>query len=127
MLLFPAKVRFRPERRFAVLIDIDTSVEKWLKPGRAQFQIEYRSGDNYEPDFVVETGKDVLICEVKASNELADPLVQAKAQAATKWCRAATQHAADCGRKPWSYVLIADDQIIGSATLTGLVANFKRG
>jgi hypothetical protein len=36
-----------PERRFAVPVDADPAVEKWLKPGRAQFQIEYRSGDNY--------------------------------------------------------------------------------
>jgi type III restriction enzyme len=113
-----------PERRFAVLVDADSSVEKWLKPGRAQFQIEYRSGDSYEPDFVVETGKDVLICEVKARNEMDDLIVQAKAQAATKWCKAASQHAAESGGKPWSYALIADDRIIGSATLAGLMAGF---
>ncbi|MFC5428751.1 DEAD/DEAH box helicase family protein [Paraburkholderia denitrificans] len=113
-----------PERRFAVLIDADPIVEKWLKPGRAQFQIEYRAGDNYEPDFVIETRDAVTICEVKSKTELADPIVQAKAKAATKWCRAATQHAAESGGKPWSYALIGDDQIIGSATLTGLMARF---
>jgi type III restriction enzyme len=45
-----------PERRLAVTIDGDASVEKWLKPGRNQFRIDYRSGEAYEPDFVVETG-----------------------------------------------------------------------
>lgn len=116
-----------PERRFAVLIDADPTVEKWLKPGRAQFQIEYRSGDNYEPDFVVETDTRVVICEVKSKDELSDPVVQAKAKAATKWCQAATRHAAECGAKPWSYVLLGDVQIMGSATLTGLISKFAHG
>lgn len=116
-----------PERRFAVMVDADRDVEKWLKPGRTQFQIEYRSGNNYEPDFVIETSKAMVICEVKARNELTDPAVQAKAQAATKWCAAASQHTADCGHKPWIYVLIPDDKITGNATVSGLVAGFLSG
>jgi type III restriction enzyme len=116
-----------PERRFAVLIDDDGTVEKWLKPGRAQFQIEYRSGEGYEPDFVIETDKQMLICEVKARNELTDPIVIAKANAATKWCKTANIHAAATGGKKWSYVLAPDDQVIGSSTLAGLVAKFGLG
>lgn len=116
-----------PERRFAVMVDADPSVEKWLKPGRAQFQIEYRSGQAYEPDFVIETHGQMLIGEVKARNELDDPVVKAKAQAATKWCKAASLHAANSGGKPWRYALIADDRIIGSASLEGLMAGFVRG
>ena len=116
-----------PERRFAVLIDDERSVEKWLKPGRNQFQIEYRSGDAYEPDFVIETASQKLICEVKARNELADNIVQAKAKAATKWCSTANTHAVETGGKRWLYVLIPDDQVIGSSTLDGLVAKFGQG
>jgi type III restriction enzyme len=111
-----------PERRIAVTIDGDASVEKWLKPGRNQFRIDYRSGEAYEPDFVVETKTRMLICEVKAKNELEDPIVKAKAAAATKWCKTATQHAG--GAKPWTYLLIPDEQITGSATLDGLAAKF---
>jgi type III restriction enzyme len=55
-----------PERRLAVTIDGDSTVEKWLKPGRNQFRIDYRSGESYEPDFVVETKTVMLICEVTA-------------------------------------------------------------
>jgi type III restriction enzyme len=116
-----------PERRLAVLIDADPSVAKWLKPGRQQFQIEYRLGDAYEPDFVVETDKRMLICEVKARNELTDAIVQAKAQAAVKWCETANRHAVESGGKPWSYALISDEQVIGSATLEGLMARFTQG
>ena len=115
-----------PERRFAVLIDADPTVEKWLKPGRQQFQIEFRSGDAYEPDFVVETSTRMLICEVKANNETNDPIVKAKAQAAVKWAAAANRHAAENGGKPWSYLLIPDDQLIGSTTLEGLMAKFTQ-
>jgi type III restriction enzyme len=111
-----------PERRLAVTIDGDVSVEKWLKPGRNQFRIDYRSGESYEPDFVVETKNRMLICEVKAANELEDPDVKAKAAAATKWCKTATQHAG--GAKPWTYLLIPDNQITGNATLDGLAAKF---
>lgn len=112
-----------PERRLAAVIDCDGNVAKWLKPGRNQFRIDYRSGESYEPDFVVETKTKMLICEVKARNELNDPVVAAKAAAATKWCNTATQHAAG-GGKPWTYLLIPDDQITGSATLDGLTAKF---
>jgi type III restriction enzyme len=113
-----------PERRFAVLIDDEHSVEKWLKPGRAQFQIDYRSGENYEPDFVIETTTQKLICEIKARKEMDDDIVQAKAKAATKWCKTANLHAAPDGGKRWLYALIPDDQVIGSSTLEGFVAKF---
>jgi type III restriction enzyme len=111
-----------PERRFAVLIEGEKQVERWIKPGRAQFQIEYHSGESYEPDFVVETQDRILLVEIKAQNEMKDPVVQAKAQAAVKWCRAASQHAAGCGGKPWSYLLIPDGRNTGAATLQGLTA-----
>ncbi len=115
-----------PERAFAALLEGDASVEKWVKPARAQFQIEYRLGDAYEPDFVVESKDAILICEIKAQNEVDNPTVIAKAQAAVKWCKAASQHAAEHKAKPWSYLLIPDDKVMGSATLDGLKARFVR-
>ena len=112
-----------PERRLAVIVDGDSGTEKWIKPGRNQFRIDYRSGEAYEPDFVVETKTRMFIAEVKAANELGDPVVVAKAAAATKWCKTATEHAAGNG-KPWTYLLIPDDKIIGSSTLDGLAAKY---
>ena len=64
---------------------------------------------------------------MKARNELADDIVQAKAKAATKWCSTANTHAVETGGKRWLYVLIPDDQVIGSSTLDGLVAKFGQG
>jgi type III restriction enzyme len=98
-----------------------------LQPqGRAQFQIEYHSGEGYEPDFVVETKTQSLIIEVKARNELNDAVVQAKATAASKWCKTANLHVESAKAKPWQYALIPDDQITGAATLDGLLARFSR-
>ena len=113
-----------PERRLAVVIEADPSTEKWIKPGRNQFRIDYRSGEAYEPDFVVETKTRMLICEVKAQNELEDATVKAKAAAATRWCKTATEHAQGGGTKPWVYLLIPDDQIRANSTLDGLLAKY---
>lgn len=113
-----------PERQLAVIIDADAATEKWIKPGPRQFRIDYRSGDAYEPDFVVETKTKMLVCEVKAQNELDDPDVKAKAAAATKWCKTATEHAPGGGTKPWVYLLIPADQILANSTLDGLTARF---
>jgi len=110
------------ERRFAVLIDSDhePSVQRWIKPAAKQFQIEYLSGRGYEPDFVVETDTDKLIVEVKARKELEDELVLAKARAAKKWVEYANDHADEVGGKRWSYMMVADDEIKESSTLSGL-------
>src|SRR5450756_2019373 len=60
----------------------------------------------------------------RARNELDDPDVQAKAAAATKWCKTANAYT-DAGKsKPWSYALVPDDQIAGAATLGGLISRF---
>jgi type III restriction enzyme len=112
-----------PERRLAVIIDGDAATKKWIKPGRSQFRIDYRSGEAYEPDFVVETTDRMFVAEVKAANEMSDPVVIAKAAAATKWCKTATANATGNG-KSWSYLLIPDDKIIGSMTFDGLAARF---
>lgn len=114
------------EREFAVLIDSDNepAVTRWMKPGARQFQIEYASGHSYEPDFVVETTTQKFIVEIKAANEMSDPIVQAKARAATKWVGYANEHAKENGGKAWTYALVPHDAVTPSATLSGLVARY---
>jgi len=116
------------ERRFAVLIDGDfeKSVQRWIKPGPRQFQIEYAAGQAYEPDFVVETDMEKLIVEVKARNELTDEIVLAKARAASEWVKYANEHAKTNGGKEWGYLLVPGDAITESATLAGLAASCRR-
>jgi type III restriction enzyme len=112
------------ERRFAVLLEDEPSVIRWMKPGSGHFQIEYRSSLRYEPDFVVETKTEKLICEPKRKDEIQDDTVQAKARAAVKWCAHATQHAKEHSGKPWSYLLIPHDEIQFNQSLDRLKSDF---
>ena len=116
------------ERRFAVLIDSDFEkcVHRWIKPAARQFQIEYASGQAYEPDFVVETHTEKLIVEIKARNEMDDDIVLAKARAAVKWIEHANEHVRVNGGKSWTYLLVPGDAITESSTLAGLMASYRR-
>jgi len=125
--LYPVqKFSSDPERRFAVLLENEPEDLKWYKPARDQFRIEYRAGQSYEPDFVVETATHKYLIEPKRANEVDDPEVRAKARAAVEWCRHATAHGLEHGDKPWSYLLIPHDAIKASATLQGLAATYTR-
>ncbi|WP_237481879.1 DEAD/DEAH box helicase [Lichenibacterium dinghuense] len=113
------------ERRLAVLLDQELSVEKWMKPGPGQFRIEDENGEPYQPDFVVETKTEKLILEPKRKSEMQDAEVLRKTRSATLWCHVATEHhAKPTGGKPWRYALIPDDAIQPSATLAGLLAAY---
>jgi type III restriction enzyme len=97
-------------------------VKKWLRPATGQFDIEYDRGRRYEPDFVVECDDHKLIVEVKADNELTDPIVLEKARAARAWVTNANQFVDEGDGKPWNYVLLGDTQINESLTLAGLLS-----
>ena len=113
-----------PERRFAVILENDAVVLKWFKPAKGDFQIHYSSDDAYEPDFVVETHTHKFLCEPKRANDMMDPDVVAKAEAASLWCQHASDHARESGGKPWTYLLIPHDQIAEQMTLAGLAARY---
>ena len=51
-------------------------------PAKDQVRIYYNSDHSYEPDFIVETMAEKLMCEPKRASELQDQIVQAKARAA---------------------------------------------
>jgi type III restriction enzyme len=113
------------ERRFAVILEDDGDVLKWFKPSRGQFQIYYNKDAAYEPDFVVETKKQLFLCEPKRADQLQNPEVIAKRTAAMEWCKHATDHARQHGGKQWNYLLIPHDAITGNMTLDGLASRFK--
>jgi hypothetical protein len=113
-----------PERRFAVILENDAEVLKWFKPAKGDFQIHYSSDDSYEPDFIVETYTHKFLCEPKRASEMHDLDVSAKAEAASMWCRHASDHARESGGKPWTYLLIPHDQIAEQMTLVGLAARY---
>lgn len=108
------------ERRFAVVLERETKVIKWFKPGKGVFQIRYTAEADYEPDFVVETETEKLICEPKRADQMKDPVVLAKARAASIWCKHATAHETANNGKPWRYVLMPHDAIADNMTLGGL-------
>src|SRR5680860_1110691 len=81
-------------------------------------------GDVYKRQ--VETGAEKLIVEIKARNELADEIVQAKARAACEWVKYANQHAQENSGKSWGYLLVPGDTITESATLAGLAAAHRQ-
>ena len=117
------------ERMFASLLEKDLDVKKWFKPTRDQFAISYRdaSGNtsSYEPDFIVETDTDKYIIEPKQASMMSDENVLAKKDAAVIWCLHASEHELKHDGKKWSYVLIPHTAILPSATLSGLVNQYK--
>jgi type III restriction enzyme len=119
------KFQSEAERKLAVILDRDAI--KWFRPAKGQFQIFYRSGADhleYQPDFVAETAEAVFMLEPKASNQMDDPVVFAKKEAAVKWCSNASDHAQSYGGKPWRYLLIPHDEIAVNITMAALVARF---
>lgn len=117
------------ERMFASLLEKDLDTKKWFKPTRDQFAISYRDASGstatYEPDFVVETATHKYIIEPKQASLMNDPNVQAKKSAAVTWCKNATEHELKNAGKEWRYVLIPHTAILPSATLSGLVQQYK--
>jgi len=113
------------ERRFSVILEkeSDSSIQKWFKPAKGQFQIFYKSGRDhleYQPDFVVEATDRIYMIETKARKDMEDAEVLAKKEAAIKWCRLASDHARGNGGKPWQYLMIPHDVVADNMTLEGL-------
>lgn len=107
------------ERRFAIILERDAS--KWFKPAKGQFQIYYKLGieqPEYIPDFVAEIDSTIFIVETKARADINTQEVQAKAAAAARWCKHASDHAATVGTKPWKYLLLPHDEINESKGLS---------
>ncbi|MDQ2652383.1 MAG: type III restriction endonuclease subunit R, partial [Chloroflexota bacterium] len=124
--LFPVqKFDSDTERILAVVLDRDA--EKWFRPATRQFQIEYRDGHqyrSYQPDFVAELNDRVVMIEIKARNQMDDPIVLAKRTAAVEWCMHASNHAATYGGKPWQYALIPHDAIHENWDISKLLAHW---
>ena len=100
------------ERIFAIVLEQDNDVLKWLRPAAKQFDIYYNvNSARYEPDFVVETAEKIYMVETKSRKNLQDDDVRAKATAGKKYCESATNWNLKNGGKAWEYILLADDDI----------------
>lgn len=120
---FEYKFDSRTEQTLSFILENDKDVIRWLRPAPNQFRIYWKHNSRiYEPDFVVETADCIYLLEPKASNEVASEDVQAKAQAALKYCNYATEYTAEHGGKPWKYVLIPHDQVTKTSSFKGVVS-----
>ena len=101
------------ERRFAIVLENDTSVIRWMRPSAKQFNLYYGAGgvNRYEPDFVVETADVIYMVETKASNEINSNPVKEKAEAGRAYCAAASEWNGNHGGKPWEYMLVSHDEV----------------
>lgn len=97
------------ERLFSIILEEDPDVLRWIKPPLNQLGLFWKAGQQYNPDFLVETTSEKYMVEVKARNEVTSEEVVSKAREGIKWCRVASE--ADPDHKQWEYKLISDDNI----------------
>ena len=97
------------ERQFSVILEEDPDVIRWIKPPLNQLGLFWKAGQQYNPDFLVETTTGKYMVEVKALNEVNNEEVVSKAREGIRWCTFATT--ADPDHKTWEYRLISDDNI----------------
>jgi len=97
----------KTEKDFAIILEDDKEVLKWLRPGINQFHIYWQHNSRqYNPDFVVETAEAIYMIETKKEGDIETPEVQDKARAAIEYCKHATDYTSKNNGKPWKYVLI---------------------
>ena len=114
------------ERLFSVVLEDDADVIRWIKPPLNQLGLFWQAGQQYNPDFLVETSTTKYMVEVKAKNEVKNPEVIGKAKEGIKWCKYASM--VDFDKKPWEYKLITDDAIaVGNSLkyILGLSENIE--
>jgi type III restriction enzyme len=120
---FEYKFDSRTEQTFSFILENDKEVIKWLRPAPNQFRIYWQHNNRiYEPDFIAETADCIYMIETKAANEVDAAEIQAKAQAAVKYCKYATEYTAEHGGKPWKYAIIPHDQVTKYSSIKRLVS-----
>lgn len=112
----------KAEKEFAMLLERESIVQKWLRPASRQFEIWWdHNSKRYEPDFVVETIDTIWLVEIKARNEIDDKDVQDKAKAAQRYCEGATEFTKTTGGKAWKYAIVPHDAVRANASFGGVV------
>jgi len=116
----------KTEKDFAVILEDDSAVLKWLRPAMRQFNIWYNhNSQQYVPDFVVETADAVYMVETKMETDMSSPDVAKKTQAALEYCRHATDYTTKNGGKPWKYVLIPHNAVMLNMSFEGLAMRYE--
>ena len=114
------------ELDFAFILETNDEVLKWIRPVPNQFSIYWANGSKkYEPDFIVETGDAIYMCETKAEKDLNSPDVLDKAEAAREFCCQASGFAAKNGGKPWRYIIIPHTLVDRSYSFNYILSQAK--
>jgi type III restriction enzyme len=117
------------EKKMAILLEDDTTVLRWLRPSKKQFNIYWdrtnSEAGRYVPDFVVETHNAIYMVETKARKDMTSEEVIKKKNAALLYCKNATEYNLEHGKKPWKYVLIPHDENILASSVEVLFGRYK--
>lgn len=118
----------KTEKDFAVILEQDKAVIKWLRPASNQFNIYWdKNSRRYTPDFVAETTEAIFIIETKKEGDIDSNEVQEKSLAALEYCKVATGFTTqNCG-KPWKYVLIPHDVVKINMSFDTMVKHYNLG
>lgn len=122
-----AKFDSFPELLLARVLERDASsniVKNWLRPAKQEFNITYNRGHLYEPDFVVETEKEIYLVEVKGEDKVDEADVIAKKHRAIQYCETVSRWAKANGYKEWKHVFIPSKQIKEQSSFEQLVKRF---
>lgn len=68
------------ERLFSIILEEDPDVIRWIKPPLNQLGLFWKAGQQYNPDFLVETTTGKFMVEVKALKDVTSDEVVAKAK-----------------------------------------------
>lgn len=115
---FEYKFDSKPEQDLAYVLENDVTVIKWLRPAPSQFRIYWdNNSKRYEPDFVVETQSIIYMIEVKRFDQTENETVLAKAAAAERYCRYASEYTAINEGKQWQYIILPHDIVSRTSSL----------
>jgi type III restriction enzyme len=113
----------KTEKDFAIILEKDNDVLKWMRPADGQFEIWWaHNSRRYNPDFVVETVNVIYIVETKMQKDMQSDEVKEKAKAALLYCKHATQFAEENKKKIWKYVLIPHEAVQFNISFSNLAA-----
>ena len=116
----------KTEKDFAIILENEAAVLKWMRPAQRQFHIYWRHNSRqYHPDFVVETADTIYMVETKKEGAMEDSDVQEKTQAALQYCKYATEFTTQNSGKQWRYVLIPHNMVQVNMSFNYLVKACK--
>ncbi len=102
----------KTEKDFAIILENDKSVLKWLRPAQRQFHIYWKHNSRpYHPDFVAEIKDAIYLIETKKEGDIDLSDTQEKSLAALQYCNHATEFTTQNSGKPWKYVLIPHNAV----------------